>query len=78
CSAEEFVRDACQTTPDVKAAGGFAYMKEHGALVPAGAKPSYRSYAKEVKAGDLEGATLDAETGVYWKGKPGESYRTTK
>jgi anaerobic selenocysteine-containing dehydrogenase len=77
-SAEEFVRDACETTPDVKAAGGLAYMKEHGALVPPGAKPSYRSYAKEVKAADLEGAILDEETGVYWKGKAGESYRTTK
>ncbi len=77
-SAEEFVRDACETTSDVKAAGGFAYMKEHGALVPPGAKPSYRSYAKEVKAADLEGAILDEETGVYWKGNAGESYRTTK
>ncbi|MFQ6091489.1 MAG: molybdopterin-dependent oxidoreductase [bacterium] len=77
-SAEEFVRDACEHTPGVKEAGGFEYMKKHGAWYDKTAKPKYRSYAKEVKSEDLEGAILDEKTGVYWKGKEGEDYTTTK
>ena len=77
-SAEEFVRDACEKTPGVKDAGGFEYMKKYGAWVDPNAKPLYRSYAKEVKAGDLKDTTVDKVTGVVWKGKDGEDYTSTK
>ncbi len=80
-TAEEFVRAACEDTPDVKKAGGFAYMKEHGALVPPDVAPRYGISFEEVDPGT---AHKDAETGVYWKVDPdpvtGEypAYRTTK
>ncbi|MFQ6102670.1 MAG: molybdopterin-dependent oxidoreductase [Candidatus Glassbacteria bacterium] len=77
-SAEEFVRDACEHTPAVKQAGGFEYMKTRGAWYDRNAKPKYKSYAKELRKEDLEGTILDEATGVYWKGKEGESYTTTK
>ena len=72
-SAEEFVKDACEHTKGVKEAGGFEYMKRHGAWYSKNGRPKYRSYAEELPPESLEGAVLDAETGVYWKGKPGES-----
>ncbi len=77
-SAEEFVRDACEHTPEVAAAGGFEYMVKHGAYVDPKAKPKYRPHEKKVDPKDLEGAIFDEATGVYWKGKPGEDYRSTK
>ncbi len=77
-SAEEFVKDACENTPGVKEAGGFEYMKKHGAWVDPKAKPKYKSYAKKLSKADLEGAILDKKTGVYWKGKAGEDYTSTK
>ncbi len=63
-SAEEFVKNGCQNTPGVKEAGGFEYMKKHGAWYDKNAKPAYFSHAKEV---DVTGATLDEATGVYYK-----------
>jgi len=51
---EEFVRDACETTPDVKAAGGFDYMKKKGVLVPPDAQPSYRKHEKELDGAEIE------------------------
>ncbi|HDZ26347.1 MAG TPA: DMSO reductase, partial [Candidatus Aminicenantes bacterium] len=77
-SAEEFVRDACENTPGVKEAGGFEYMKKHGAWVDPKAKPLYRSFAKEIKPEDLKGTIVDEATGVVWKGKEGEDYTSTK
>ncbi|MFQ6083850.1 MAG: molybdopterin-dependent oxidoreductase, partial [Candidatus Aminicenantia bacterium] len=77
-SAEEFVKDACEHTPGVKKAGGFEYMKKHGAWYDKNAKPKYKSYAKELKPEDLEGTIVDEATGVIWKGKNGENYTTTK
>ena len=77
-SAEEFVRDACENTPGVKDAGGFEYMKKHGAWVDPRAKPLYRSFAKEIKPEDLKGTIVDEATGVVWKGKEGEDYTSTK
>jgi anaerobic selenocysteine-containing dehydrogenase len=77
-SAEEFVRDACEHTPAIKEAGGFEYMKQHGAWYDKDAKPSYKSYAKVLKEGDLEGTIVDEATGVIWKGKEGEAYTDTK
>lgn len=66
-SAEEFVRNGCQNTPGVKEAGGFEYMKKHGAWYDKNAKPAYFSHTKKV---DVTGATLDQATGVYYKMGP--------
>ncbi|MHC4404939.1 MAG: molybdopterin dinucleotide binding domain-containing protein [Planctomycetota bacterium] len=77
-SAEEFVRDACDNTPGVKEAGGFEYMKQHGAWVDPEAKPKYKSYAKILSKEDREGAILDKPTGVFWKGEEGQDYTSTK
>ncbi|HGY92775.1 MAG TPA: DMSO reductase [Planctomycetes bacterium] len=77
-SAKEFVMDACEHTPAIKAAGGFEYMTKHGAYVDKNEKPHYRTYAKKLTKKDLEGTILDEKTGVYWKGKPGQDYTTTK
>lgn len=77
-NAEEFVRDACEHTPGVKEAGGFEYMKQHGAWYDKNGKPRYRKHEKALSEKDLAGAILDEKTGVYWKGKEGEDYTTTK
>jgi anaerobic selenocysteine-containing dehydrogenase len=68
---EEFVRISCDTTPGIKEAGGFEYMKKHGVWHDPKAKPKYYGYKKEVKADDLkkDGVILDAATGVYWNWK---------
>lgn len=63
-SAEEFVRDCCDNTPGVKEAGGFAYMKAHGAWYDKKAKAAYYAHAK---TRDVSGAVLDEATGVYYK-----------
>ncbi|MHC4488318.1 MAG: molybdopterin dinucleotide binding domain-containing protein, partial [Planctomycetota bacterium] len=68
-SAEEFVRNGCENTPGVKEAGGFEYMKKHGAWYDKNAKPAYFSHTKKV---DVTGATLDEATGVYYKKGPND------
>ncbi len=68
-TAEEFVKAACNDTPGVAEAGGFEYMKEHGAWFDPDEEPSYLAYMAEVDPGD---AHLDEETGVYWDAKPDE------
>jgi anaerobic selenocysteine-containing dehydrogenase len=77
-------------TPDVKEAGGFAYMREHGVWHDPNAKPKFHSYRKQVPAEALaaEGVILDEETGVHWNWKKSdaasedaartEGYRRTK
>ncbi len=77
-SAKEFVKDACEHTKAVKAAGGFRYMVKHGTYVDHKAKHPYRSYAKKLKPKDLQGTIVDKKTGVVWKGKPGQDYTSTK
>ena len=69
-SAEEFVKGACEVTPGVKEAGGFEYMKRHGAWYDKNAKPTYLSHTKEV---DVSGATLDEATGVYYTSHEGDT-----
>ncbi len=69
-SAEEFVKDCCDNTPGVKEAGGFAYMKAHGAWYDKKAKPAYYNHAKTV---DVSGAVLDEATGVYYKKQSGDT-----
>lgn len=46
-SKEDFVKKACEKTPGVKEAGGFAYMKKHGVWHDPNAEPRFFSY-KEV------------------------------
>ncbi len=77
-SKVEFVKNSCEKTHGVKEAGGFEYMKKHGVWHDPNGKPHYYGYKKEVKASDLKGTILDKATGVYWKGKAGEDYTTTK
>ena len=69
-SAEEFVRNGCENTPGVREAGGFEYMKQHGAWFDPSAKPAYFSHAKAV---DVTGATLDEATGVYYNKQSGDT-----
>ena len=67
-SKEEFVRQACEMTPGVKEAGGFAYMKKNGVWHDPNAKPEYYSYMKVIDPSvyEKEGVILDEATGVYW------------
>ena len=68
-SAEEFVRNGCENTPGVKEAGGFEYMKKHGAWYDKNAKPTYFSHTHEV---NTSGAILDVATGVYYMKEEGD------
>ena len=68
-TTEEFVKNCCENTSGVKEAGGFEYMKKHGAWYDKNAKPAYFSHTKPV---DTTGATLDKVTGVYYKKNPGD------
>lgn len=77
-SAEEFVKDACEATPNVVQAGGFEYMKRYGAWYNRSDVPKYKSHEKILKPEDMDGTMVDKKTGVIWKGKPGEDYLTTK
>jgi anaerobic selenocysteine-containing dehydrogenase len=78
-SKEEFVRKSCElTAKKVKGFPGFEYLKEHGVWHNPDEKPHYYGYKKEVKPEKLKDAILDEKTGVYWKGKPGQDYTTTK
>ena len=63
-SAEEFVKNGCENTPGVKEAGGFEYMKKHGAWYDKTAKQAFFSHTKKI---DVSGATLDKVTGTYYK-----------
>jgi thiosulfate reductase / polysulfide reductase chain A len=68
---EEFVRQSCEMTPEVKAVGGFEYMRDRGVWHDPEAKPKYYSYMKVVKDDALakEGVVYDEATGVYWNWK---------
>jgi len=70
-SKEEFVRQSCEMTPEIKAIGGFDYMKKHGVWHDPKAKPKFFSYKKEVKAEDFknDAVILDETTNVYWNWK---------
>ncbi len=68
-SHEDFVRLACENTPGVKEAGGFAYMKKHGVWHDKNAKPQQQVYNRPVPESVYmaKGVVLDKESGVYWK-----------
>jgi thiosulfate reductase/polysulfide reductase chain A len=67
-SHEAFVRQSCEMTPAVKAAGGFEYMKEHGVYYEEEKPGTYFSYKKVIPAADYdkEDVILDAANQVYW------------
>ena len=71
-SAEEFLRQSCELTPEVKSkAGGFNGMKKWGLWYDQKAQPRYYSYRQTVSNEELErdGVVLDADIGVYWNWK---------
>lgn len=74
-SAEEFVRDACEHTPGVKDAGGFAYMKEHGAWYDKAAKPQYQKHTKKKDKAEVE---ANLASGKWKKNKSGTVYDPKK
>jgi anaerobic selenocysteine-containing dehydrogenase len=68
-SAEEFLRQSCELTPDVNdKAGGFDGMKQWGVWTDPQATPRYYSYREPVGAEFLQqdGVILDEANGVYW------------
>ena len=78
-TAEEFIEDACNTTPEIVAAAaaaeepdGFTFMKKYGAWQDDAAVYPYASYDDEVVVDpDWQ---FDAETGAYFDGDPGDTY----
>ncbi|MDH3671235.1 MAG: molybdopterin-dependent oxidoreductase [Gammaproteobacteria bacterium] len=68
-SHEDYVRLACENTPGVKEAGGFAYMKKHGVWHDKNAKPQQQVYNRPVPESKYKakGVVLDKASGVYWK-----------
>ncbi len=74
-SAEEFVKQSCALTPDVKqGAGGFSGMKKRGVWHNDKAEPAYYSYKRAVGAEALQedGVIRDEATGVFWNWKTAE------
>ena len=65
---EEFVRQSCEMTPAVKAAGGFDYMKEHGVYHDPEEAAAYFSYLREIpeEAWSAENVIFDEKDRVYW------------
>ena len=67
-SAEEFLRQSCELTPEIKNVGGFDSIKQWGIWSDPKAEPQYYSYERPVGADALrqDGVILDAASGVYW------------
>jgi anaerobic selenocysteine-containing dehydrogenase len=63
-SMQEFVQDACEHTPGVREAGGFDYMKAHGAWYDRAEKPHYRKHMKRMGKAEVQ-ANLDS--GIWKK-----------
>ena len=74
-SMEEFVRDACEHTKGVKEAGGFEYMKAHGAWYDRGEQPHYHKHLKT-----LDSAVVEANlaSGKWVKNSLGTVYDPKK
>ncbi|MHA1544272.1 MAG: molybdopterin dinucleotide binding domain-containing protein, partial [Alphaproteobacteria bacterium] len=70
-SKEEFVQMSCDMTPEIKAIGGFDYMRTNGVWHDPKAKPKFYSYLKKVSDAKFkaEGVIFDEATGVYWNWK---------
>jgi anaerobic selenocysteine-containing dehydrogenase len=67
-SMEEFVKQSCEMTPAVKAAGGFEYMKANGVYHDPEQAPVFFSYMREISPDALsaDGVIFDETTQVYW------------
>jgi anaerobic selenocysteine-containing dehydrogenase len=74
-SAEEFARDACEYTSGVKKAGGFVYMKEHGAWYDKNEKPNYHKHTKKMKKAEVE---ANLASGKWAKNRFGTVYDPKK
>lgn len=70
-SKEDFVRQSCEMTAPIKAAGGFEYMKKHGVWSDPNAALDYYGFKTEIPAEAVkaDGVILDEATGVYWNWK---------
>ena len=70
-SKQDYVAKTCDTTPGVREAGGFEYMKTHGVWHDPAAQPRYYSYSNPVSVEVLgkDGVILDEATGVLWNWK---------
>ncbi|MBF0624713.1 MAG: molybdopterin-dependent oxidoreductase [Magnetococcales bacterium] len=70
-SKEEFVRLSCALTPEIKAQGGFDFLRAKGVWHDPAAKPRYFSYRKPLKPEDCQrdGVIKDPTTGVWWDWK---------
>ena len=68
-SHEDYVRMTCDSTPGVKEAGGFEYMKKNGVWHDKNAKPQGSVYKTAVPESvyKAKGVVLDKASGVYWK-----------
>lgn len=66
--SEEYMRQACENTKGLKDVGGLDYIRKHGVFIQ-DTKKQYHKYAKELSASDLEGTTVDPETGTIFKGE---------
>ena len=67
-SKEDFVRQSCEMTPEIKAIGGFEYMKKHGVWHDPNRAPEFFSYKRKIppEALSASGVILDETLGVYW------------
>ena len=74
-SAEEFVHDACKTTPQINTAGGIDYMKAHGAWYDKNEKPNYNKQAKKKDKAEVE---ANLASGKWNKNKFGTVYDPKK
>ena len=70
-SAEQFVKESCELTPEVERNGGFRRMKKRGVWHDAKATPLFYSYKKAIEAKTVqeEAVINDQATGVYWNWK---------
>lgn len=57
---EAYIAEQLKSVPG----GGLEYMKEHGVWRDPQAKPNYQPYLKPLTAKDMEGAKIDAATGI--------------
>lgn len=72
---EEFVRDACDSTPGVREAGGFEYMKQYGVWIDPNDKPAYRKYLKKA---DKEEVERNLSSGKWMKNSLGTVFDPAK
>lgn len=74
-SKEDFVRQSCEMTPAVKAAGGFDYMKAHGVYHDPEEAAAFFSYLREIPEEEwsAENVLFDEKDRVYWDWTPSKA-----